>query len=333
LQNAVTPTPHPLAADPLTPSKSRGGDLKDITVAAGSRKRFARDSARFWLMMTPAILGFIIFSLGPMIWSLYLSFTKYDVVSAPQWIGIGNYAYLLRHDPAFWPSVKVSGIYAAVSVPLSLAIALFIALLLNQRIFARNLFRTIFFLPTLLPAAASGVVWVWIFDPTRGLANHILGAVGIPGPAWMQSTTWALPALIIMSLWGFGGAMIIFLAGLQEVPPQLYEAAELDGAGTWHRFYHVTLPMISPVLFFNLVMGIIGALKAFDLAFVTSTAAGAGPGGPARATLFYTLNLYQKSFNYFHMGLGSAMAWLLFAAILVLTYINFVLGKHWVHIS
>lgn len=334
LQNALTPTPHPLEADPLPPSKSLWGSLMGISAPAGRRRGwFASESAKFWLMMTPAVLGFIIFSVGPMLESLYLSFTKYDVVSAPKWIGVNNYLYLLRHDPAFWPSVKVTAIYAAVSVPLSLVIALLIAMLLNQRIFARNLFRTIFFLPTLLPAAASSVVWVWIFDPTRGLLNHVLALVGIPGPAWLQSTTWALPALIIMSLWGFGGAMIIFLAGLQEVPRQLYEAAELDGASAWRQFYHVTLPMISPVLFFNLVMGIIGALKAFDLAFVTSTAAGAGAGGPARATLLYTLNLYQKSFNYFHMGLGSAMAWMLFAAILLLTAINFVLGKRWVHTS
>jgi multiple sugar transport system permease protein len=334
LQNALTPTPHPLEADPLPRSKSNTGAPAGISSPANRRRRwFHNDSAMFWLMMSPAILGFLTFSAGPMLSSLYLSCTKYDVVSSPRWVGVDNYLYLLRHDPAFWPSVKVTAVYAAVSVPLSLVIALLIAMLLNQRIFARNLFRTIFFLPTLLPATASGVVWVWIFDPTRGLLNHALASVGILGPAWMHSTTWALPALIIMSLWGFGGAMIIFLAGLQEVPRQLYEAAELDGAGSWNQFYHVTLPMISPVLFFNLVMGIIGALKAFDLAFVTSTAAGAGAGGPARATLFYTLNLYQKSFNYFHMGLGSAMAWMLFAAILLLTAINFVLGKRWVHTS
>jgi multiple sugar transport system permease protein len=316
------------------PSKSLRDTPLDSSAHAGRlRKWFAGESAKFWLMMTPALLGFIIFSAGPMFTSLYLSFTKYDVVSPPKWIGINNYLYLLRRDPAFWPSVKVTTIFAAASVPLTLLVALLIAILLNQRFFARNLFRTIFFLPALLPAAASGVVWVWIFDPTRGLLNHILALVGIAGPAWMHSTTWALPALIIMSAWGFGRAMVIFLAGLQEVPPQLYEAAELDGAGTWHRFYHVTLPMISPVLFFNLVIGIIDALKAFDLAFVTSTAAGAGAGGPARATLLYTLNLYQKSFNYFHMGLGSAMAWLLFVAILLLTAINFSLEKRWVHTS
>jgi multiple sugar transport system permease protein len=325
MQSTARPTPHSIESAPAP--------RETIIVASRRRTWFASDTAKFWLMMTPALLGFIIFSAGPMLTSLYLSFTKYDVVSPPKWIGISNYLYLLRRDPAFWPSVKVTTIFAAVSVPLTLLIALLIAILLNQRFFARNLFRTIFFLPALLPAAASGVVWVWIFDPTRGVLNHILATVGIVGPAWMHSTTWALPALIIMSAWGFGRAMVIFLAGLQEVPPQLYEAAELDGAGAWHRFYHVTLPMISPVLFFNLVIGIIDALKAFDLAFVTSTASGAGAGGPARATLLYTLNLYQKSFNYFHMGLGSAMAWLLFVAILLLTAINFGLEKRWVHTS
>ncbi|HEY1684650.1 MAG TPA: sugar ABC transporter permease [Tepidisphaeraceae bacterium] len=297
------------------------------------RKWHDTDTARFWFMMTPALLGFIIFAAGPMLTSLYLSFTKYDVLSSPQWIGISNYTYLLRHDPAFWPSVKVTAIFAGCSVPLLLLIALSIAILLNQDFFARNIFRTIFFLPALLPAAASAVVWVWIFDPTRGLLNHALALVGIAGPAWMHSTTWALPALIIISLWGFGRAMVIFLAGLQEVPRQLYEAAQIDGAGPLHRFYHVTLPMISPVLFFNLVIGIIDALKAFDLAFVSSTSASVGAGGPARATLLYTLNLYQKSFQYFHMGLGSAMAWLLFLVILLLTAINFALEKRWVHTS
>jgi multiple sugar transport system permease protein len=331
LQNASTPIPN---LPEVLPTSSEPVGITQAAVngpAKPGRNWFASDTAKFWLMMSPAILGFLAFSAGPMLTSLYLSFTKYDVVSPPQWIGISNYVYLLRHDPAFWPSVKVTAIYASFSVPLSLFFALLIAMTLNQRIVLRNLFRTIFFLPALLPAVASGVVWVWIFDPTRGLLNHILAAVGIAGPAWMHSTTWALPALIIISIWGFGRAMVIFLAGLQEVPRQLYEAAKLDGAGAWHQFYHVTLPMISPVLFFNLVIGIIDSLKAFDLAFVSSTASGAGAGGPARATLLYTLNLYQKSFNYFHMGLGSAMAWLLFLAILLLTAINFRLEKRWVH--
>ena len=334
MQSPETPTSQLSEAAALsTLAELPTARTETIEAAHHRRSWFASDSAKFWLMMSPALLGFVIFSAGPMLTSLYLSFTKYDVVSSPQWIGVSNYIYLLRRDPAFWPSVKVTAIYAIFSVPLSLILALLIALLLNQRFFARNLFRTIFFLPALLPAAASGVVWVWIFDPTRGLLNHLLALLGITGPAWMHSTTWALPALIIISLWGFGRAMVIFLAGLQEVPQQLYEAAKLDGAGVLHRFYHVTLPMISPVVFFNFVIGIIDALKAFDLAFVTSTASGAGAGGPARATLLYTLNLYQKSFNYFHMGLGSAMAWLLFVTILVLTAINFRLEKRWVHTS
>jgi multiple sugar transport system permease protein len=285
----------------------------------------------FWLLVSPALLGFLAFNLGPMLRSLYLSFTKYDVVSPPQFIGGQNYLYLMTRDPAFWPSVKVTAIYAAFSVPLSLAISLGVALLLNRKVVGRGVFRTIFFLPSLLPAAASGMVWVFIFHPTFGLLNRMLKIVHIDGPAWTQSVDWALPALIIMGLWSFGQAMVIFLAGLQDVPTSLYEAADLDGADALTQFRHVTLPMITPVLFFNLVMGLIAALKVFDSAYVFGSAGGAGPGGPARATLFYALNLYQKAFGYFHMGLASAMAWLLFLVILILTAINFGLGKRWVH--
>jgi multiple sugar transport system permease protein len=289
------------------------------------------ESLWFWLLVAPAVIGLLAFNLGPMVESAYLSFTKYDVISPPQYIGARNYTYLLSRDPAFWPSVKVTAIYAACSVPLGLAGALGVALLLNRDIAARGVFRTIYFLPSLLPATASAVVWVFIFHPTFGLLNRFLALAGIAGPAWTQSITWALPALIIMSLWTFGQPMVIFLAGLQDVPASLYEAAELDGASRWQRFRNVTLPMISPVLFFNLVMGLIGALKVFDSAYVFGSTGGAGPGGPARATLFYVLNLYQKAFNYFHMGLASAMAWLLFVAILALTRLNFWLGKRWVH--
>lgn len=282
-------------------------------------------------MAGPAILGFVLFSLGPMLASALLSLTRYDVLTPPKFIGLDNYLYLMREDPAFWPSVKVTLIYAAVSVPLSLAISLGVALLLNRRVKMLGTFRTIYFLPSLLPATASGVVWVYIFHPSQGLLNRLLANVGIQGPAWTQSVDWALPALIIMSLWTFGGAMVIFLAGLQDVPRSLYEAAELDGANQFQKFRHVTFPVISPVVFFNLVMGLIGAMKAFDSAFVFGMTSTGVPGGPARATLFYVLNLYTKAFNYFHMGLASAMAWLLFAAIVLLTWVNFRLAKRWVH--
>ena len=297
------------------------------------RRRVDSQTLWFWLMAGPAIAGFVLFNLGPMLASAYLSLTRYDVVAPPQFVGLDNYLYLMAQDPAFWPSVRVTLTYAAVSVPLGLALSLSIALLLNRRVKLLGTFRTIYFLPSLLPATASGVVWVYIFHPSQGLLNRLLAQAGVQGPAWTQSVDWALPALIIMGLWSFGGAMVIFLAGLQDVPRSLYEAAELDGATAWQQFRHVIFPVLSPVVFFNLIMGLIGAFKAFDSAYVFGMTSTGIPGGPARATLFYVLNLYLKAFNYFHMGLASAMAWLLFLAIVLLTWVNFRLARRWVHVS
>lgn len=285
----------------------------------------------FFVMAGPALAGFACFTLGPMLYSLYLSLCQYDVVNPPVFVGLENYRYLLVDDPAFWPSAKVTLVFAAVQIPLSLLIALGIALLLNNQVKGLGVFRTIFYLPSLLPATASVVICIWIFHPNYGLLNRFLAQAGIAGPAWLSSTHWALPSLIIMTLWGFGGPMIIFLAGLQGVPRALYEAAELDGANAWHRFRHVTFPILSPIVFFNLVMSVIGAMKVFDQAYVFGAAQGQVPGGPARATLFYVLNLFQKAFTYFHMGLASAMAWMLFAVIVGLTWTNFRLSKRWVH--
>lgn len=291
----------------------------------------SNETRLFWIFAGPAVAGFLLFSLFPMVWSLYLSLCRYDVIHPPEFIGFSNYWYLLKHDPAFWPSVKVTAVYAIVHVPTALVSSLMVAILLNQQVFFRGVFRTVFFLPSILPAAASTAVFVFIFDPRNGLLNSLLGQAGIEGPPWLASTTWALPTLILISLWGFGSAMLIFLGALQGISKELHEAAAIDGAGTLKRFRHVTLPQISPVLFFNLVMGVIGALKVFDLAFAFGAAQGKEPGGPARATLFYVLNLYDKGFNYFHMGLASAMAWLLFLAVLALTIVNFQAGKKWVH--
>lgn len=290
-----------------------------------------REEFWFWIMAGPTVLGFLILTLGPILSSLWLSFTKYDVVNPPEFVGLANYTYLIARDPSFWPSVQVTVLFALVSVPIGLALSLGVALLLNAPIKLRGIFRTVYFLPSLLPAAASSIVWIYIFHPTYGLLNHLLAQVGIAGPPWTQSPTWALPTIIVMSLWGFGGSMIIFLAGLQGIPRSLYEAAELDGASSFQRFRHVTLPCISPVLFFNLTMGVIGALRVFDQAYTFGTTAVARMGAPGRSTLFYVLNMYQKAFNYFHMGLGSAMAWILFIVILVLTALNFMLAKKWVH--
>lgn len=289
------------------------------------------DHLWFWLLTGPAVLCFVVFSLFPMIYSFYLSLCHYDVVSPPQPVGFDNYLYLLRHDPAFWPSIKVTLIFTVFNVPMALITALLVALLLNCNVRGLGVFRTIFFLPSILPSAASAAVFVAIFNPRYGLLNQFLAEVGLKGPMWLSSTTWALPCLIIISLWGFGNAMLIFLGALQGVSRQLYEAAEIDGADRWMRFRHVTLPAISPILFFNLVMGVIGSLKVFDLAYAVGAAQASVPGGPARATLFYVLHLYQMAFNYFHMGPASAMAWMLFLVVILLTALNFWAGKKWVH--
>lgn len=285
----------------------------------------------FWLLAGPALAGFACFSLWPMLDSLWLSFCQYDVVSAPRFLGLRNYVYLLSSDPAFWASVKVTLVFTAVQLPLSLAAALGVALLLNQPVRGRGFWRAVYFLPSILPQAASVAVFVYIFQSDGGLLNRLLALGGIAGPAWVSSPGWALPVVILISLWGFGYPMVIFLGGLQTVPRELYEAAHIDGAGAWARFRHITLPLLSPVIFFNVVMGVIGALKVFDLAYAFGAAQGLTPGGPARATLFYGLNLYQQAFTYFHMGLASAMAWLLFAVILLITWLNFRLGRRWVH--
>ena len=290
-----------------------------------------RETLWFYLMAGPAIIGFFAFALMPMLYSLYLSFTQYDVVTSPRLVGFDHYIYLFRDDPSFWSSVKVTLIFALFHVPLALLMSLVVALLLNCRMKFRGLFRTIYYLPSISPSAASVAIFVFIFNPEYGLLNGFLADIGIEGPAWLDDSDWALPSLVLISLWGFGNAMLIFLGGLQGVPGSLYEAASIDGAGIWRRFAHVTFPQISPVFFFNLIMGIIGSLRVFDLAYAFGAAQGKIPGGPAQSTLFYVLNLYQKAFNYFHLGLASAMAWILFLATVGLTWLNFRMSSKWVH--
>lgn len=289
------------------------------------------DRLTFWLFAGPALLGFVAFSLWPMLYSLWLSFCQYEVIAPPRFIGLRNYIYLFQHDAAFWPSVRVTLIFTAVQVPLAIIAALAFALLLHQPVRARGFWRAIYFMPSILPQAAYAVIFGYIFQGDGGLLNRLLALGGIEGKAWTMSPDWALPVLIMMSLWGFGYPMVIFLAGLQNVPRELHEAAHIDGAGAWARFRHITLPLISPVLFFNLIMGVIAALKVFDLAYAFSITQNLPPGGPARATLFYGLNLYQQAFGFFHMGLASAMAWLLFLFVMAVTAVNFRFSRRWVH--
>jgi multiple sugar transport system permease protein len=294
-------------------------------------RHITREHLWFYLLTAPTLIGFAVLTLIPMVLSLVLSFTAYDIVTPPRWIGLQNYEYLLFDDPAFWSSIRVTVVFAVIQVPLSLVTALGVAMLLNADVKLIGLFRTVYFLPSLLPPTASAVIFIYLFNAEHGLLNETIRALGGSGVAWLNSTTWALPTLIIISLWGFGNAMLIFLGGLQGVSRSLLEAASLDGAGAIRRFVHVTLPQISPIFFFNLTMGLIGSLKVFDLAYAFGAAQGAVPGGPARATLFYVLYLFQNAFTYFHFGLGSAMAWLLFGVILLITGANFFVARYWVH--
>jgi multiple sugar transport system permease protein len=291
-------------------------------------KRVTTPSDRrwFWLLVSPTLVGFIALVLGPMLASLWLSFTKFNVVEPPVFVGLRNYLYLFQDDPTFWPSLRVTLIYAALFVPSQIVVALTVALALNQNVPGRGAFRTIYFLPSILPAASSGIIWLWMFSPRGGLLNTLLAKVGIEGPAWVYSSTWALPTLVVITLWPFGASMLVFLAALQSIPRHLYEAASIDGANAAQRFRAVTLPGIAPAISFNVIMGLIGALKVFDQAFIVGMG-GPGVGGPGRSTLFMVLNIYQQGFGYFHMGLASAMAWVLFLIILCLTLISFLVRR------
>ncbi|MHC4713276.1 MAG: carbohydrate ABC transporter permease [Planctomycetota bacterium] len=290
------------------------------------RRLSARTAGRGYLFILPWMIGFLIFTAGPMIASIFLSLTKYNLAEI-RFIGLENYRSLVAEDPLFWKSLLNTTIYVAVSVPLGLTGSLLLALMLSARIKGVSIFRTIYYLPSITPAVASALLWMWVFHPDIGILNHALRALGFANPpGWLQSEQWALPAFIVMSLWGIGGArMIIFLAGIQNVSDHYYDAAKIDGANAFQRFIHITIPLITPVIFFNLVLGVIGAFQVFASAYVMTN------GGPNNATLFYALYLYRTAFQFFKMGRASAMAWMLFAILLVFTYFQFRNSRRWVH--
>jgi multiple sugar transport system permease protein len=284
-----------------------------------------RQSLWGWALISPWVLGFLIFTLGPMLYSFWLSFQKYDL-SHGEFVGGENYRRLLTQDPLYWKSLFNTFLYALLAVPLGVAGSLGAALLLNAGVRGQALFRTLFYLPTMVPSVASAILWIWVLNPESGILNVGLGYVGVDGPSWLQDEKWALPAFVLMSLWGIGGArMVIFLAGLQGVSDSYYEAATLDGAGAWKRFRYVTWPLISPVTFFNMTIGLIGAMGVFTSAYVMTG------GGPNNATLFYNLYLYRNAFEYFKLGKASAMAWLMLVILLALTLLQFRAAKRWVH--
>jgi multiple sugar transport system permease protein len=276
------------------------------------------------LFISPWVIGFLVFTLGPIVLSVYYSFSAYNVFQPPIWIGLDNYTTIMD-DPLFYKSLYNTVYYTALSVPGVLVLSLLLALLLNSRLKGMNIFRTIYFLPSVLSGVAVSLLWMWLFNPDSGLINLLLSYLGIEGPLWLNSPYWSKPALVIMSYWGLGGVMVINLAGLQAIPTELYEVATIDGASAWRKFWSITLPMISPTLFFNLITLSIGSFQVFTQAYVMTS------GGPVNSTLFYVFYLYRMAFENLRMGYASALAWILFAIIMVFTLIQLRLSKRWVY--
>ena len=300
-----------------------------------------RRRRRVLLLMSPGLIGFSIFFGYPLVMSVYLSFTHYDLLSPPRWIGLANYRYLFGSDPQVWPAIKNTLWIIVIAVPLQVIFAFSMALLLTRARRGAGFFRTVFYLPALAPPVAATLGFVYLLNPETGPVNTILGHLGIQGPLWFHSPSWSKPSLLLLGLWGIGNIMIIFLAAVLEVPQQLYESAELDGAGPWQRMRWVTLPIVSPVILFSIVISVIAGLQYFTQAYVAANiAAGqasqAGSnettlGYPENSTLFYPVLLYQHGFRYFNMGYASAMAMMLLVVAFALTLVILLNSRRWVH--
>ena len=292
-----------------------------------SRKRLTlsqREEVLGWLFILPAVLGFLLWVAGPMLYSAWLSLTDYDLIGTPHFVGLANFTRMFN-DPLFYKSLGVTVVYTVFHVPLTLLLAFGVALLLNTKIPKMAVFRTLYYLPSIVPAVASAVLWVWIFNSEFGLLNLLLKSLGLKKVLWLQDPHTALASLIIMSLWNMGGVMIIFLAGLNGIPEEMYEAAKIDGAGSTASFRYITIPMMTPIIFFNLVLEIIGSFQVFTAGFLVTQ------GGPNYSTNFYVLNLFNNAFTYFDMGYASAQAWVLFFIVLIFSLIIFRSGGRWVY--
>ena len=273
----------------------------------------------------PAMLGFLAFTIGPMLASAWISLTDWNIYTGASYIGTDNYTEMFTGDPLFWKSLWVTLYYAFASVPLVLLTGFAAAMLLNADVRGKSVFRTIFYLPVLVPLIANTVLWTWLFNPDFGLFNSLLDQFSLPTSQWLYDPDTVIPSLILMAVWGFGNATVIFLAGLQGVPTHLYEAVEVDGGGWWQKLRNVTLPMMTPTIFFNLVIGMIGAFQSFVEAYSMTD------GGPNNSSLFYVLYLYRTAFSESRMGYASALSWFLFIIILVLTVLIFRSARSWVY--
>jgi multiple sugar transport system permease protein len=278
-----------------------------------------------WLFALPFILGFLIWTAYPMLLSAWMSFQEWDILTPPKWTGLSNYVKLFTDDPLFWTSWRNTAFLTFLGVPIGMTAALLVALSLNVQTPLTTLFRTLFFLPSQIPGVANAVLWALIFNFQFGILNQILGNFGIPPVNWLFNADTVKPALIFMGLWGVGGSMMIYLAGLQGIPQELYEAAEIDGANLWRKMFHITLPLLTPVIFFSLIIGIIGSFQGGFTSIYIMT-----EGGPANHSLVTMLYIYRQAFQYMHMGYASAFAWVIFFIILIFTGIQFKLANRWV---
>lgn len=288
-----------------------------------------RETLKGYAFISPYLVGFLCFTLFPLGFSLYSSFTYYDMTSIQKWVGLFNYTYILTKDDNFVKALSNTFYYVAFSVPMVIVIALMLALMMNMRIHFARVFRTLYYLPSILSGVAVILLWQWIFEPNDGLLNNLLAVVGIRGPAWLRDPLFTKPALIIMRLWSTGGTMVLFLAALQNVPQDLYDAGDIDGAVGWKRFRYITLPMISPTMLFVMTTGIIYAFQIFDSAYLLGGSGGTG--GPGKSLLFYNLYLYYTAIRDFRMGYACALAWILFVIILAFTLTQMKLSERWVH--
>lgn len=286
-----------------------------------------REALAAYALVSPWLIGFVMLSLGPMVASAVLSFTDYDLLNfgATEALGLENYREALTDDPLFWQSLRVTAYYALLAVALDLVVGLALAMVLNTGFKGVGLVRTVYYLPAVVSGVAVSLLWLWIFQPSTGLANEVLELLGLSPIRWVYSSTWVIPSFVLMNLWGVGRSAFIYLAILQQIPTNLYEAAAVDGAGPLTRFRRITLPLVTPAIFLNLVLGVIGNFQIFTQGFVISQ------GGPGTSSLFYVLYLYRNAFSYFRVGYASALAWLLFLLLLALTAVTFVSSSRWVY--
>ena len=284
-----------------------------------------KDELWFYFFISPWLIGFFALTLGPIVFSIYMSFTDWDLFQAPNFIGIGNYEKIFTHDPLFWKAVGNTFYYAVISIPLGIALSLWIAYYLNKKLKGITFFRVLYYLPSVVPVVASSLLFVRLLAPNEGLINKALALIGIDGPNWLLDPHWVKPALIVMSLWGVGGGVVLLLAGMKGIPNELLEAAAIDGASPRKAFLFVTLPMITPIIFFNLVTGLIGALQTFAQVYIVTS------GGPDNASQMIVPYLFENAFKFYRMGYASAIAWVLFLMILLLTLLVFRSSALWVY--